>query len=121
MGPKFLVVLNRVILKKRLPRVTSGISEPETLGKLVSGSQKSHFWKSRLGVGEKKWRTPKIRKRCSWKHTWEKGWVECPFRKVIRRAWTPGGGSRHRGASVKGGIILSPVGNKGGICGEAIY
>lgn len=66
----------------------TGISEPETqkvLGKVETivkvGPLQS--WESRSGGGEKKCKLPKIRKKCAWKHTRKKRWVECPLRKKL--------------------------------------
>lgn len=66
-------------------------------------------WESRSGGGKKKCRTPKIRKKCLWKHAWKKMWVECPFMKKVGQVWTIGSGTWHKGVSVKGNVFLPPV------------
>ena len=45
--------------------------------------------------------SPRFRKKCWWKHTRKKMWVECPFRKKVGQVRTLAADSWHRGTTVK--------------------
>ncbi|XP_040189602.1 uncharacterized protein LOC120921054 [Rana temporaria] len=46
-------------------------------------------------------KSPWFRKKCWWKHTRKKSWVECPFRGRVRQIKTPAAYSWHKGAMAK--------------------
>ena len=45
--------------------------------------------------------SPRFRKKCWWKHTRKKMWVECPFRENVGQIRTPAADSWHRDAKLK--------------------